>query len=152
MGQAAAWLFSRDICAVVVWTVEGAGGAIGLQSGVWWSLVAGWRGTASRMSSGGAVTVANASFANKVSVLMITYNHEKFIAQAIESVLMQVTDFSCELVIGEDCSFDSTRDIAKNYQERNQDIIRLLLREKNVGMNANFISGRESCKGEYIAR
>ena len=45
----------------------------------------------------------------KVSVCMITYNHEKFISQAIESVLMQKTDFEYELVIGEDYSTDRTR-------------------------------------------
>jgi glycosyltransferase involved in cell wall biosynthesis len=39
----------------------------------------------------------------KVSVLIITYNHEKFIAQAIESVLMQEVEFDYEIVIGEDC-------------------------------------------------
>ena len=44
-----------------------------------------------------------------VSVLMPTYNHERYIAEAIESVLMQRTDYVYELVIGEDCSTDSTR-------------------------------------------
>jgi cellulose synthase/poly-beta-1,6-N-acetylglucosamine synthase-like glycosyltransferase len=51
----------------------------------------------------------------KVSVLMITYNHEPFIAQAIESILMQVRDFDYEIVIGEDCSTDATRDIVLRY-------------------------------------
>ena len=44
----------------------------------------------------------------KVSVVMISYNHERFVAQAIESVLMQQTDFPVELIIGEDCSTGST--------------------------------------------
>lgn len=39
-----------------------------------------------------------------VSVCMITYNHEHFIREAIEGVLMQKTDFPIELIIGEDCS------------------------------------------------
>jgi len=39
----------------------------------------------------------------------ITYNHEKYIAAAIESVLMQNTDFACEVIIAEDCSEDTTR-------------------------------------------
>ena len=46
-----------------------------------------------------------------VSVAMITYNHEKFITKAIESVLMQEADFTVELIIGEDCSTDKTRHI-----------------------------------------
>jgi len=45
----------------------------------------------------------------KLNVCMITYNHEKFIAQAIESVLMQKTNFDFKLVIGEDFSIDRTR-------------------------------------------
>ena len=51
-----------------------------------------------------------------VSVKMITYNHAPYIAQAIEGVLMQETDFPFELVIGEDCSTDGTRDIVFDYQ------------------------------------
>ena len=46
-----------------------------------------------------------------VSVLMITYNHEKYIAEAVESVLMQKTNFDYESVIGEDCSTNRTREI-----------------------------------------
>ena len=48
-----------------------------------------------------------------VSVCCITYNHEPYLAQAIESVLMQQTDFAVEMVIGEDCSPDNTRAIAQ---------------------------------------
>ena len=54
----------------------------------------------------------------KVSVSMITYNHEKFIAQAVESVLMQKANFEYELVIGEDCSTDNTRQILIEYQKK----------------------------------
>lgn len=87
----------------------------------------------------------------KVSVLMITYNHEHFIAQAIESVLMQETDFEYEVVIGEDYSTDTTRDIALSYQRRYPDKIRLLLPDTNLGMNRNFIETIGACSGKYIA-
>ena len=46
-----------------------------------------------------------------VSVKMITYNHAPYIAEAIEGVLRQETDFPIELVVGEDCSTDGTREI-----------------------------------------
>lgn len=87
----------------------------------------------------------------KLSVWMITYNHEKFIAQAIESVLMQETDFDYELVIGEDCSTDNTRPIVQDYGRKYPERIRLLLHEKNLGGRQNGRLTREACQGEYIA-
>ncbi|BAY08403.1 glycosyltransferase [Calothrix sp. NIES-2098] len=87
----------------------------------------------------------------KVSVVMITYNHEKFIAQAIDSILMQEVKFDYEILIGEDCSTDSTRDIVIDFQKRYSDKIRLLLPEKNLGVLKNLTTTLEACRGEYIA-
>lgn len=87
----------------------------------------------------------------KVSVCMITYNHEPYIAQAIEGVLMQETDFPYELVIGEDCSTDNTRKICEEYAIRYPDKIRLFAREQNLGISRNFIETLKACNGEYIA-
>jgi glycosyltransferase involved in cell wall biosynthesis len=87
----------------------------------------------------------------KVSVAMITYNHEAFVAQAIESVLMQKTDFDFELVIGDDCSTDKTRGVITEFTNRYPDKIRLLLPERNLGMNKNFAQTLFACKGQYIA-
>ena len=86
-----------------------------------------------------------------VSVRMITYNHEKFIAQAIEGVLMQKTNFPFELIIGEDCSTDRTREIVVDYANRYPEIIKPILQERNVGANANSQSVREACTGKYVA-
>ena len=86
-----------------------------------------------------------------VSVCMITYNHERFIAQAIEGALMQRTDFAVELVIGEDCSTDGTRAIVRDYGARYPDRIRLLLLERNLGAMPNFIATLSACRGQYIA-
>jgi len=86
-----------------------------------------------------------------VSVLMITYNHELYIAQAIEGVLMQKVDFEMELVIGEDCSNDSTRAICENYASQYPDKIRLLPSDRNQGMMPNFLRTLDSCHGKYIA-
>jgi glycosyltransferase involved in cell wall biosynthesis len=87
----------------------------------------------------------------KVSVAMVTYNHEAFITQAIESVLMQQTDFDFELVIGEDCSTDGTRAIVHAYGEGHPDRIRPLLSERNQGAHANFVASLNACRGSYIA-
>lgn len=86
-----------------------------------------------------------------ISVCMITYNHADYIAAALDSILMQNGDFKLEIIIGEDCSTDSTRDILLVYREKYPDIVRLLLHEKNVGMNQNFIQTLQACQGEYIA-
>jgi len=87
----------------------------------------------------------------KVSVLMITYNHEGFIQDAIESILMQKTDFSLELVIGEDYSTDGTKRICLEYQKKYPKIIRVLDAGKNLGVKENFLRTLRACKGEYIA-
>ncbi|MFC1761264.1 glycosyltransferase [Planctomycetota bacterium] len=86
-----------------------------------------------------------------VSVKMITYNHEPYIAQAIEGVLMQKTDFPIELVIGEDCSTDRTREIVFDYQKKHLDIIRVITPDKNVGANKNNKITIKACRGKYMA-
>lgn len=85
------------------------------------------------------------------SVLMITYNHEKYIAEAIDSVIMQKTNFDYVIVIGEDCSTDKTREIVLEYKAKYPNKIKLLLQEKNVGMMQNFIDTLKVCSGKYIA-
>lgn len=86
-----------------------------------------------------------------VSICMITYNHESFIAQAIEGILMQETDFPFELVIGEDHSTDSTLSICREYSEKFPGKIRLITSPQNVGMTANFLRTYRACQGTYIA-
>ncbi len=86
-----------------------------------------------------------------VSICMITYNHESYIAQAIESVLMQQTDFEFELVIGEDCSTDGTRALVRDFSQRYPERIRLVLPERNLGMMNNFVATLNTCHGQYIA-
>jgi glycosyltransferase involved in cell wall biosynthesis len=86
-----------------------------------------------------------------VSVYMLTYNHEKYIAQAIEGVMMQQTDFSVELVIGEDCSKDRTRRICREYKAKYPDRIKLLLPERNIGIDRNGTDTMNACTGKYVA-
>lgn len=87
----------------------------------------------------------------KLSILMVTYNHENFIAQAIESVLMQETDFEYELIICDDYSTDNTRKIVEQFAADNPSRIRFLNREKNLGPAQNFIKGFFECRGQYVA-
>lgn len=89
----------------------------------------------------------------KVSVLIITYNHESFISKAVESALIQRTDFDFEIVIGDDCSTDRTREIVIALQREYPDRIRLLLPERNQGSlgKVNFVQTLGACRGEYVA-
>src|SRR5437762_2491810 len=87
----------------------------------------------------------------EVSVLLTTYNHEKYIAQALDSVLMQETNFDFELVILEDCSTDSTRDIVLAYQKKHPRKIRLRLAKRNVHSNKPFAEEFQAAPSPYIA-
>jgi glycosyltransferase involved in cell wall biosynthesis len=86
-----------------------------------------------------------------VSVCMITYNHEKYISMAIESVLNQQTNFDVEIIISDDCSTDKTRDICISYRNQFPNKIKLINPEKNLGVIKNSIQSLSACNGKYIA-
>lgn len=86
-----------------------------------------------------------------ISVLLLAYNHGAYIAQAIESVLEQRSEFPIELLIGEDCSTDDTRDIALHYQRQYPEVIRLITAESNVGLYRNWKRLLRIANGDYIA-
>ena len=85
-----------------------------------------------------------------LSILCITYNHDKFIGEAIESWLEQKTDFQIEIIIGDDCSTDKTvYEVKKHLKIHNN--IKLIERAKNIGFINNFIETYKQCNGKYIA-
>ncbi|MGL4993325.1 MAG: glycosyltransferase [Bacteroidales bacterium] len=86
-----------------------------------------------------------------ISVLIITYNQENYIAQAIESALNQNLDHPYEIVIGEDCSTDSTREICQSYVDRYPEIVRLMPKAPNKGLLNNYYDTLLACRGEFIA-
>lgn len=86
----------------------------------------------------------------KVTVFMITYNHDRYIAQAIESVLMQVVDFEYEIIIGDDASSDDTPAIIRRYEAMHPHI-RPVLRQHNLGAMRNVVDLYQHCRGEYVA-
>jgi len=86
-----------------------------------------------------------------LSVCMITYNHEKYVEEAIKSVLDQSIRFKMELVIGEDCSSDKTLEICEKYSNEFPDLINLLPSIKNWGVANNFLRTYNACTGKYIA-
>ena len=86
-----------------------------------------------------------------VSICSITYNHDKYIKDAMDGFLKQETNFPFEIVISDDCSTDNTRSLLKGYLERFPDKIRLLLPEENLGVVKNFSTTIAACRGKYIA-
>ena len=89
-----------------------------------------------------------------VDIALITYNQEEFVRQAIESVLMQQTDFQYRLIIGDDCSIDNTRSIVKDYAERYPDRIETVLDTEHKGlMHKDRVGIRvlKHCTTKYVA-
>lgn len=86
-----------------------------------------------------------------LSIAMITYNQENYIRQALDSILMQNVNFQYEIIIGEDCSPDSTRVILLEYHEQYPNRFKLIFRDKNVGATKNLYDVLMNCQGKYIA-
>ncbi|MEG1480261.1 MAG: glycosyltransferase, partial [Kiritimatiellia bacterium] len=86
-----------------------------------------------------------------VSVCIATYNHERWIAEALDSVLCQACDFPYEVIIGEDCSSDRTREICRDYQSRFPDKVRVLCAEQNTQCVEISQAVRLACRGTYLA-
>jgi glycosyl transferase family 2 len=86
-----------------------------------------------------------------VSVAMRTYEHAPFVAQAIESVLIQECPFELELVVGEDRSSDGTREIVERYAERHPERVRAVLPAENVGHGEILRRVLEAARGRYVA-
>lgn len=86
----------------------------------------------------------------KVSVFVITFNQVNFIKKALDSILNQKVSFEYEIIIGDDCSTDGTREILMLYKEKYKSI-KLILHPENIGSLNNQNSVLKACKGEFIA-
>ena len=87
----------------------------------------------------------------QVSVCVVTYNQENYIAECLESLVTQQTSFKFEIIVGEDCSTDNTRKIVQQYVEQYPDLIVPLFYEENVGAVENVKRVYKAAKGKYIA-
>jgi glycosyltransferase involved in cell wall biosynthesis len=88
-----------------------------------------------------------------VSIICNTYNHENYIADAIEGFLMQKTDFHYEILIHDDASTDKTADIIREYEKRHPDLIKPIYQTENQysrGVKVGRLN-RERAIGKYIA-
>lgn len=87
----------------------------------------------------------------KISVIITSYNHEKYIAQCVDSILAQKGDFEMEIVVGDDCSRDRTGAILEGYRQKHPNLIRILHDDKNLGITRNLKRCLDACTGEFIA-
>lgn len=86
-----------------------------------------------------------------VSVLMLVYNHECYLKKAIDSILSQEYTGKIEIIIGEDCSTDNSREIVKKFEREYPDIIKPIYHSTNVGMIENLKSVVKRAQGKYVA-
>lgn len=87
----------------------------------------------------------------KVTVVCITYNHEKYLEQALDSFLAQQTDFEYQVFVGDDCSCDSTPDIIRRYASLYPNVIVPFIRSSNMGAQRNLIDMCQRATSPYIA-
>ncbi len=85
-----------------------------------------------------------------ISVIIPSYNRADTVGQTIDSILAQKVDADIEIVIGDDCSTDNAREVLVHYQQQYPDIIRLFLREQNMGLGANWAQCVKDSRGEFI--
>lgn len=85
-----------------------------------------------------------------LSVIITAYNQENFIRQAIDSVLNQKTQYDYEIIIGEDCSQDRTKEILIEYENKFPDRIKVFYNAKNLGIVGNWHSTISKANGFYI--
>lgn len=86
-----------------------------------------------------------------VNIVMVTYNQQDYISQAIESALNQKATFSFQLIISEDCSTDNTVLICKKYADSYPDKILFIQNKANLGLARNYEKAFNACSGKYIA-
>lgn len=87
----------------------------------------------------------------RVSVCIVTCNHELYIHECIMSVISQACDFSLEILIGDDLSSDRTPAIVHVLEKKFPEIIRYFRHESKQGASGNYQFLIENAKGEYIA-
>ena len=84
------------------------------------------------------------------SVGVITYNQEMYISETLDSILNQEHDYKYEIVIGEDCSTDKTKQIIEEYVAKYPEIIKPLYNNPNKGLINNYFNVINHCQGKYI--
>lgn len=85
-----------------------------------------------------------------LSVIVITYNQQEYIREALESILQQKHRYTYELIISDDCSTDSTSEIIYEYQQKYPEIIKVNINAKNIGLVKNYFKAIRMTSGRII--
>lgn len=86
----------------------------------------------------------------KLSVFVVTYNQEQYIAQCLSGIMSQVVDFDYEVIVGDDCSSDGTAGICDAFATQYPNI-RVFHHPQNLGHVKNWEFVLNHCTGEYVA-
>ncbi len=86
-----------------------------------------------------------------VSITVIAYKHAKYLPACLDSLLGQKTNFDYEVIVGEDCSNDGSREILLDYMARYPDKLKVIINEENLGASKNGYNVLQQCRGKYIA-
>jgi glycosyltransferase involved in cell wall biosynthesis len=86
-----------------------------------------------------------------LSVCCTTYNHEAYLRQALDGILMQRVDFPCEILVGEDSSSDGSRALLREYEQGHPGVFTVFYRERNLGMVDNGLDLGRRARGKYLA-
>lgn len=86
-----------------------------------------------------------------VSVCVVTYNQKEYIGECLESLVTQQTNFSFEILVGDDASTDGTDQIIQKYYDKYPNIIVPIFRQNNIGAVRNIIDIYKKASGQYIA-
>jgi glycosyltransferase involved in cell wall biosynthesis len=87
----------------------------------------------------------------KLSIILVCYNHEKYVEEAVSSIFMQEANFRYEIIVADDFSSDNTLGIIQKFQLLYPEKIKILSSDKNLGITKNYQRAFKACSGEYIA-
>ncbi|OUO95828.1 hypothetical protein B5F41_04795 [Gordonibacter sp. An232A] len=96
---------------------------------------------------------SNSSLTPEVSIICMAYNHEKYIADALEGFLAQETSFPYEVIVHDDASLDDTADIIRSYAAKYGDVIRPILQSENQHSKGVRLAPllSDAARGRYVA-
>ena len=86
----------------------------------------------------------------EVDITLLCYNHGKYVARCLDSILSQKTNFKFRIFISDDCSTDNSQEVIREYEIKYPDIVFPIYNKKNMGVTKNSAQLKERCTSKYI--